>query len=97
MMKIIFLFCLHFIFVLENYFCFQEKKILAYIIKLEIRVSQNLEVSHDGTSMKFFLLRREASVYRYAQQIQIIVEVFVTRYILMDVLNVLAYTESICR
>ena len=48
-------------------------------------------------SRKFFLLRREASVYRYAQQIQIIVEVFVTRYILMDVLNVLAYTESICR
>ena len=47
-------------------------------------------------SRKFFLLRTETSVYRYAQQIQIIVEVFVTRYILMDVLNVLAYTESIC-
>ena len=68
----------------------QKKKILAHIIKLEIRVSQNLV---DGTSInEFFLLRREA----YAQQIQINAEVFVTRYILMDVLNVLAYTESIC-
>ena len=46
------LFCLYFIFVLENCFCFQEKKILAYIIKLQIRASRNLEVSHDGNSIK---------------------------------------------
>jgi len=31
---------------------FPREKILAYTIKLEIRVSQNLEVSHDGTSIK---------------------------------------------
>lgn len=91
-MKIIF-FLSSFYFVLENYFfdvASAKKKILAHIIKLEIRVSQNLV---DGTSInEFFLLRREA----YAQQIQINAEVFVTRYILMDVLNVLVYTESIC-